>query len=111
MRMLLVLLAQAASPPPAPATLASYFSSADYPREAIKRREQGTVVFRIEISPEGRISHCLVTWSSGSSALDQTTCSLATRRLRFKPATDAAGRPASDSIEGLQVTWRLPGRS
>lgn len=103
--------APTATPPPSPAALATYFSSADYPREAVKRRQQGTVVFRVEISPEGRISRCTVTGSSGSPALDRTTCRLATERLRFKPATNPAGRPVTDVKEGLKVTWRLPARS
>ncbi len=107
--LLLALLAPAAVAPPSPATLASYFSSADYPRKALKRREEGTVVFRIEVSATGRVSRCSVTRSSGSSALDETTCRLAAERLRFRPATDAAGRSRTDSIEGLKLTWRLPG--
>lgn len=114
---LLALLAQTAGPlpaptrtlPPAPATLASYFSNADYPREAIKRREQGLVVFRIEIDPAGRVSRCEVTRSSGSPALDRTTCRVARERLRFKPATDEAGRPTADRMENLKLVWRLPG--
>ena len=107
--LLLALLAQAAVAPPSPATLASYFRNADYPRKALKRREQGMVVFRIEISTLGRVSRCSVTRSSGSSALDETTCRLATERLRFRPATDGAGRPVSDSIDDLELIWRLPG--
>jgi protein TonB len=108
--LLLLLLAPATAPaPPPPGTLASYFSTADYPKPALKRHEQGTVWFRLEISPQGRVSRCMITRSSGSSALDLATCRLATKRLRYRPATDPAGRPVSDVKEGLRVVWRLPG--
>jgi protein TonB len=108
--LLLLILAQAAPAPPAPGpgNLASYFSTADYPKAAIRRREQGTVWFRVEIGPDGRVTRCAVTRSSGSAALDSTTCRLAARRFRYRPATDAAGHPVSDVKDGLKVDWRLP---
>ena len=96
-----------APPAPPPATLASYFSSADYPREALKRKEQGTVRFRLGINAEGRVSSCTILASSGSPALDSTTCRLIAQRARFRPARDDEGRPVADEKD-YQVTWVLP---
>jgi periplasmic protein TonB len=97
-----------AAPPPR-ANLGSYFTYSDYPRESVRNREQGTVSFRVEINPQGRVANCTVTRSSGFPRLDETTCRLLTERLHYRPARDAAGNPASGTDDG-SVTWRLPGQ-
>jgi len=109
---LLALVAGAPAPPPAArqegGNLAQYLSSADYPLHAIRHREEGTATFRIGIGPDGRVSACAITASSGHKSLDQATCRIMRERLRFAPARDSEGRPVADAIEGLKVTWRLP---
>jgi periplasmic protein TonB len=103
-------------PPPAPvkvapakakANLASLFSDEDYPASAQRNNESGTTGFRLEVGPNGRVTGCQVTSSSGSSALDSATCRLLTSRARFTPAHDSSGQPVSDSYGG-RITWRLP---
>jgi protein TonB len=78
----------------------------DYPREARRAGEQGTVRIYYRISQEGRISACRVVESSGSAALDEASCDIITRRSRFEPATDDQGRPAP-SFGSRTITWRL----
>lgn len=78
----------------------------DYPSEAIRNEEQGTVGISFEVNAEGRVENCRVTQSAGSRSLDQTTCDLAVRRGRYSPAKDAAGNPIKQS-KTLRVTWRL----
>jgi protein TonB len=107
-------------PPPAPpppvrriepakarANLASYISNDDYPDSAIRNEEQGTTAFRLDVGPDGRVSGCSVTASSGSSALDNATCRLLRSRARFTPATDSTGAKTSDSVSG-RIRWVLP---
>jgi|GEM_PF-1157918 len=103
-----------ASPPPRPgepararANLASLFSDDDYPSEAVREREQGTVGFRLEVGADGQVADCTITSSSGHATLDSTTCRLLTERARFTPARDPQGRPTTDSVVG-RITWRLP---
>jgi protein TonB len=112
---------QAAPPPPPPpppppvrvqpakarANLASYVSDDDYPQDAIRNEQQGTTGFRLEVGPDGRVTNCTVTSSSGSSSLDSTTCRLMRSRARFTPATDSSGGKTSDSVAG-RIQWRLP---
>ncbi|TFI58075.1 TonB family protein [Sphingomonas parva] len=103
-------------PPPPPAkkveaarakaNLASYVSNADYPAAALRGEEEGTTGFRLEIGPNGRVTNCTVTSSSGSSSLDSTTCRLMRSRARFTPAIDSNGNPTSDSVSS-RITWRL----
>jgi protein TonB len=103
-------------PPPAPkkleparakANLASYVSDADYPASAQRNEEQGTTRFRLAVGPDGRVADCTVTGSSGSSALDSTTCRLMRSRARFTPARDSAGNKTSDTVSSA-IKWVLP---
>ena len=103
-----------APPPPrvsqaakARGTLLSLLSQDDYPDSALRNEEQGTVVVRLTVGGNGRVSGCDVTSSSGSSALDQTTCRLLSSRARFTPAKDQAGQPISDTYV-QRVRWQLP---
>ena len=107
-------------PPPAPpppvrrvepakarANLASYITNDDYPSSALRNEEQGTTGFRLDVGPDGRVSGCSVTASSGSSALDSATCRLLRSRARFTPATDSTGAKTSDSVSG-RIRWQIP---
>ena len=106
-------------PPPAPppvrrieparakANLASYVSNDDYPDSAIRNEEQGTTGFRLDVGPDGRVSGCSITSSSGSTALDNAVCRLMRSRARFTPATDSTGARTSDSVSG-RIRWVLP---
>jgi protein TonB len=103
-------------PPPAPpriepararANLASYVSDADYPASAIRAEEQGTTGFRLTVGPDGRVTACSVTSSSGSAALDQATCRIMRSRARFTPARDDHGQATTDSVSS-RIRWVLP---
>lgn len=76
----------------------------DYPPSAFEARVTGTVGLRFVVTPNGRVSDCTVSRSSGSAALDSTTCRLITRRLRYRPARNAEGRPIAEVIRG-QHEW------
>ena len=105
------------APPPAPprvsqaaratGSLPGLFSTDDYPQRALSAEEQGTTAVSLTIGPNGRVSGCNVTSSSGSSSLDSTTCSILTRRARFTPAKDQNGQPISDTTSA-RIRWQLP---
>lgn len=91
-----------------PEGLHSVLSDDDYPKEAIRNEEQGNVAFRLDVGIDGRPISCVVTTSSGSSALDTATCQIMMERARFRPARDRKGRPTSDQVAST-VRWVLPG--
>jgi TonB family protein len=98
-------------PPPAEdararANLASYLSDADYPIQALRLNQQGTVGFDLDISPEGRATQCHIVSSSGSELLDLTTCRIMLERARFEPARDEAGSAVPDRISS-RISWRI----
>ena len=78
----------------------------DYPAAAIRAGEEGTVGYRLEIAPNGRVTACTIARSSGSAALDSTTCRILRARARFTPARDAQGRPVAGRFDG-RFTWRI----
>jgi protein TonB len=94
-------------PAKAKANLGSYISNEDYPAAALRAEESGTTRFRLTVGPDGRVTDCAITSSSGSSALDGTTCRLMKSRARFTPATDSSGNRVSDTVPGT-IKWVLP---
>ena len=87
--------------------LSGSLSNDDYPRAAIRAREQGTTIIRFTVGANGRASNCVLWQSSGSALLDGTTCGLVTRRFRYVPAKDAAGRNVLEWM-AIRVHWELP---
>ena len=87
--------------------LASYVARADYPRAALRNREQGRVGFALGIGADGRVNACRITASSGSAALDAATCRIMRSRARYTPARDAQGNPVPDRDRG-ELNWTLP---
>mgnify|MGYP002148087180 CR=1 FL=1 len=57
--------------------------------------------------PDGRVTSCDITSSSGSPDLDEATCSNVTRRARFTPAMDGEGNPTSGSYSN-GIRWVIP---
>lgn len=112
----LVLLLAAGSAPAAAAGRASppkilngteILTEDDYPKAALRKEEQGTVVIALDVDATGTPRGCAVTRSSGSASLDQGTCQLFKERARFSPARDRRGRAVAGTWHGKPVTWRI----
>jgi protein TonB len=109
--------APVAAPPPPPkfqpkpaapkGNPGSWATTNDYPTRALREEREGTTGFRVSVGPDGRVTSCSVTSSSGSSDLDEATCSNVTRRARFNPAMDGEGRPTTGSYSS-RVRWVIP---
>ena len=88
--------------------LAQYVGPDDYPPEALRRGQQGTVRFNVTVGTSGRVVECQVTQSSGFQELDEGTCRLARRKLRFNPGRQN-GRAVVMNAVPFGITWTLPG--
>src|SRR5579863_4219481 len=107
----------AAPPPPPPRFSAKgaqpkgspseWVTTDDYPPRALREERAGTTRFHMTVGPNGRPTDCQVTSSSGSPDLDEATCTYASRRARFTPATDTDGQPTTGSYSG-SVRWVIP---
>jgi TonB family protein len=89
------------------APLVSVLSDEDYPASAIRNGEQGSVSFRLSVGADGGVAGCEVLVSSGSTALDSTTCRLMVTRVRFRAARNSSDKPVPGFFEG-RIVWRLP---
>ena len=111
---------RAAPPPPAPPPPPSKARGAspdgqgrwaariqeNYPARAIRDETEGSVGVRVTISPQGRVTACSVTNSSGSPVLDEAACDGMTRYARYNPALDDAGNPTSGSAS-TRIVYQL----
>ena len=79
----------------------------DYPSVALQQEIEGTSGFSLTVGPDGRVSDCVITQSSGSPELDETTCTNVTRRARFEPALDASGTPTTGKYAN-RIRWQIP---
>ena len=95
---------RAASPRSAPG---SWVSDRDYPSAAIREEREGVTRFRLGIGPDGRVTGCEVTATSGSADLDAVTCAKVSARARFVPALGDDGMPVAGNYSGA-VRWVLP---
>ena len=84
-----------------------WFNMNDYPRGAQNEGRAGTVVFRLTVGTNGRVSDCQVVKSSGHSDIDASTCKAAKKRARFNPALNSDGKPVEGSYQN-RVTWSVP---
>lgn len=84
-----------------------WFGPDAYPADAIRNKEQGRTVVRIDVDATGKPAKCNVAMSSGSASLDARTCEIAVASLRFNPARDRGGTPIAAGYT-LPVRWVLP---
>lgn len=89
--------------------LRSLFSVDDYPADAQRKGEEGTVQAELAVDAAGRTVACTVLHSSGSASLDSATCALLQRRARFLPARDVDGKAVPDRVTTPPIVWRLEG--
>ncbi len=92
---------------PVPIDPASWVTQDDYPIEALNANEGGTAAMTIQVDARGAVTGCTITQSSGSAALDATSCRLMRERGRFTPATDAKGQPTASSAH-RRINWNAP---
>jgi len=102
-------------PPPKPSlgakaklksNLGDIFTEDFYPSSAKREGIQGRVAVSLTIGPNGRVSACRVSGTSGNGELDAVTCRLAQRSVRYDPAKDTDGNPI-ESTAALAVRWQL----
>jgi len=78
----------------------------EYPRAALRRRESGEVLLRVQVGPDGVPSDVSLIRGSGSRHLDRAA-SEAVRRWRFRPAM-RGGQPVSGEVQ-VPISFQ-PGR-
>lgn len=93
-----------------PVTPLPWFEFRDYPMKAFEKKHEGVTKFELLVAPDGSIANCTVTGSAGRDDLDETTCFLTTKRVRFNPARGPEGQPVY-GVYRSQAIWALPERT
>lgn len=89
-----------------PAILVRNLSRSDYRQLAAGRMARGSASVSLMVDVNGGPGNCRISRSSGDHIVDAGLCRLITRRLRFRPARDAAGRPIQYSLQYV-ANWTL----
>lgn len=93
---------------PMPTTdLRFWFTSDDYPAEALRNHWQGDTSVELDVDEAGLPRACRVVWSSGYGVLDQRACDVLMRRARFLLPPGPDGAPVASQVV-RNVFWRLP---
>ncbi|HEX8216668.1 MAG TPA: TonB family protein [Allosphingosinicella sp.] len=79
------------------------FDYSDHPDRG-RTKEVETVGVRFLVAPDGRVRDCSVTGSSGNPRVDSATCRLIEQRFRYRPATDAGGKPVASVLTTI-FSW------
>lgn len=103
----LMLIAVQAVDEPEPINQGKWFSSSDFPHQALKDDFGGKVEYAVDVDAAGNPTDCHILATSGHAILDQITCKTIIVRSRFEPAKDANGRPVSGTYKG-SITWKKP---
>lgn len=85
---------------------AKWLRASDYPESALRGGHNGVVQFRVDVDPNGAIAGCHVLARTEPDDFADFTCKLVTRRGKFEPALDAAGRPTR-SYFITRVQWQV----
>lgn len=80
----------------------------DYPADALRDREEGTVRMQVTVTPAGQVDACDVMVSSGSASLDAAACAGMRQHARYTAALDESGSPIASSVKQA-VRYVLPG--
>ena len=84
----------------------SWLAVQDYPDLAIRDGRGGAVGFSVAVGPDGSITSCRVTASSGSADLDEATCKVIRKKASFHPALDVRGTPIVGTYSS-RVQWKF----
>jgi protein TonB len=115
-----IVLAPRPAPPPPPAPKVSHAKGVqpkgqsrwasriqeNYPPRAVRSGTEGTVGVAVTVGPNGKVSACSVSSSSGSDVLDEAACDGMRRYAQFDPALDEDGNPTSASWS-TRIVYRL----
>lgn len=81
--------------------------TSDYPPEALKNGEEGTVGAVFDVDAAGKVVKCMISRSSGSAALDLATCN-SIKRMQGSASTKPDSLSGGTRTVRRTVEWTLP---
>lgn len=87
--------------------LIRYFSTNDYPWQAVRSSESGLTSVVLLIDERGSIKDCMIDGTSNIATLDAMTCVVFRERAKFDPAIGKDGKPVRSHYM-QRVRWEMP---
>ena len=100
--------ARPVTPPKPVAGAGSFMLDNAYPVDALRERQEGLSVVSLAVNEKGKVTACRVSETSGSTSLDNATCSMG-RKMHYAPARDAVGNAVTGEAP-FRMNWHLPSR-
>jgi TonB family protein len=94
----MIILQALLSTPVLPKKITSGLSVVDYPAESLRNDEQGAILTRLTVSPEGKVINCEILSPSKYPRLNKVVCP-GLRHSKYSGAYDQNGRPAYGTVE------------
>lgn len=79
----------------------------DYPSDALRDKREGTTIFELTISEQGKVSDCNIRVSSGHRDLDEATCGAIMKRANFYKGLNESDIPIESKYSN-RVRWQIP---
>lgn len=86
-------------------SVGKWLTARDLRSDALRPGQVSVTILQLVISASGKAKACRVLSPSGSASLDDIGCRRLIERARYRPARDAAGRPA-ESVDWIRVQWQ-----
>jgi hypothetical protein len=86
--------------------LRQLFNGDDYPISVLRANQTGMTGVMLLVDESGTVKDCTLIETSGISTLDSRSCGIILERARFRPATDAEGRPLKSAVTA-RIRWAL----
>jgi hypothetical protein len=86
----------------------NWITTSDFPTSAEAEGHNGLVHLRLDIDGGGKIMGCHIQSKTSPDDFANTSCKLITRRAKFQPALDAAGKPVPSYYVNV-VRWVMGG--
>lgn len=80
-------------------------SADDYPWDALRMGEGGSVKIGLLVDEQGKVADCSVIETSGVAILDAQSCAVVRERAKFTPAVGKDGKPAKDAFV-QKIVWQ-----
>lgn len=82
----------------------TWFKPKDFPKTAMLRGQNALVQIRLDVTETGTVAGCHIQFRTKPDELADLLCKLITRRARFSPALDFAGKPVR-SFYVTKIRW------
>jgi TonB family protein len=89
--------------PPILTTTQPIFTSEDFPSKALREKQQGTTVLKLDVDEAGMIKKCALAASSGYELLDDAVRKTVCKRATFSPARIDGQPVASHNLTVIKL--------